>query len=428
MKFPVTIRFRKAECKIYGKTSANPYYRVCGYVAGKRRSSHHRKYADAKAAAEKLAREIASGSQVAALTNAQAQDALGKLKAFRRETGREVSLFESVAEYCEAARKLNGQTLTVAVDGFLSTVATVKRVALEEAVESFIAFRESKTKAAEGRRAALSFDHWRNTSYWLREFSDTFPGHAVCDLNREHLDLYLQRFAKQSPKSRNERRSILKMFFKWSVANDFLTPAHRLAEANHMQKEPTDAGQIECYKASELFTFLSEADEVLMPVLAMAGLAGLREKEILRLTWEEIWGVPGHIEVNAAKAKTRSRRLVEMCPALHQWLTPYEDSKGEVWTMGYKKFHEQFRQLQQSTKIRARRNGLRRGFVSAHLALYSNEGRTAQQAGNSPDIVHRNYKGLWTKAEGKAWFNVVPKDTAKNIIPLTGERPRSAAG
>lgn len=412
MKFPVTIRHHKAECKIYRKTEANPFYRVCGYVAGKRRTSHHRKYADAKTAAEKLAREIARGSQVAALTNAQAQDALAalsKLHALKRETGREVTLMESVAEYCEAARKLNGQSLGVAVDGFLSTVATVKRVLLSEAVEKFIAFREGKTKAAKGRLSALSFDHWRNTSYWLKEFSDTFPGHAVCDLNREHLDVYLQRFSKLAPKSRNERRSILKMFFKWSVANDFLTPAHRLGEANQMQTERNDGGQIECYKASELFTFLSEADKDLMPVLAMAGLAGLREKEILRLTWEDIWRVPGHIEVDAAKAKTRSRRLVEICPALQEWLRPYLACTGEIWTLGYKKFHERFRQLHLSTEIGARRNGLRHAFVSAHLVLYSDEGRTAQQAGNSPDIVHTNYKGLWTKAQGKAWFNLFPE-------------------
>jgi hypothetical protein len=42
------------------------------------------------------------------------------------------------------------------VDGFLSSVLTVKRIALHEAIEQFIAFRKDKTVAAEGRRPQLS--------------------------------------------------------------------------------------------------------------------------------------------------------------------------------------------------------------------------------------------------------------------------------
>ena len=42
----------------------------------------------------------------------------------------------------------------------------------------------------------------------------------------------------------------------------------------------------------------------------------LRTEELLRLTWKDVWRVPGHIEVTAGKAKTRQRRLVEICPAL----------------------------------------------------------------------------------------------------------------
>lgn len=40
----------------------------------------------------------------------------------------------------------------------------------------------------------------------------------------------------------------------------------------------------------------------------LGGLGGLRPEEAQRLTWEEIWRVPGHIEVKAGKAKTRCRR------------------------------------------------------------------------------------------------------------------------
>ena len=97
-------------------------------------------------------------------------------------------------EFCESAKKLNGHALHEAVDGFLTSVLAVKRIGLHEAIEQLIAFRKGKTTAAEGRRPQLSFDHWRNTGYWLREFAQTFPGHAVCDLTKQHLDACLGRF------------------------------------------------------------------------------------------------------------------------------------------------------------------------------------------------------------------------------------------
>ena len=162
---------------------------------------------------------------------------------------------------------------------------------------------------------------------------------------------------------------------------------------------------------------LEAASADLQPVLALAGLAGLREKEILRLTWQDVFRVPGHIEVGALKAKTRSRRLVEMCASLSQWLEPYRSRTEAIWPLDYKKFHEAFLGLRNELKIEHRRNGLRHSFVSAHYAMHGDEGRTAQQAGNSPAMVHKNYKGLMTKKDGEAWFAVAPA-SAENVIPL----------
>jgi hypothetical protein len=55
-----------------------------------------------------------------------------------------------------------------------------------------------------------------------------------------------------------------------------------------------------------------------------------------------------------------------------------------------------------------RNNGLRHGFCSFHYALYADENKTAQQAGNSPAMIHSNYKGLATKDDGEKWFAVFP--------------------
>lgn len=236
-------------------------------------------------------------------------------------------------------------------------------------------------------------------------------------MTKQHIDAYITKFAKAAPKTRNERRAVVRMFLAWAVEQDFLAPTHRLAEASQLKHESGDAGEIECYTAPELRAMLEAAPADLQPVLALAGLAGLREKEILRLTWRDIFRVPGHIEVSALNAKTRSRRLVEVCASLAQWLEPYRGRTGTIWPKGYQQFHAEFAALRADLRIQHRRNGLRHAFVSAHYALGGDEGRTAQQAGNSPAMVHHNYKKLMAKPEAEAWFAVSPQQLG-NVVQL----------
>lgn len=90
-----------------------------------------------------------------------------------------------------------------------------------------------------------------------------------------------------------------------------------------MRPERANTGETCFYTPRELAALLENADGSLCPLIAIGGLAGLRTAELLRLDWADVWRVPGHVEVTAVKAKTRQRRLVEICPALAAWLEPY---------------------------------------------------------------------------------------------------------
>jgi hypothetical protein len=63
-------------------------------------------------------------------------------------------------------------------------------------------------------------------------------------------------------------------------------------------------------------------------------------------------------------------------------------------------------------------NGLRHASCKYHFAAHANEKLTAQQAGNSPAMIHAHYKGLATEAEAAKWFAVKPAKSAKNVIRL----------
>jgi integrase len=309
--------------------------------------------------------------------------------------------------------------MSEAIAGFMRDAATVKSTPIGEAVEQFIESRQHKSDSKNGKRAQLSSSYTTHVNSWLREFAGTFPGVAVCELTKQHLNLYMQEHTEVGTKNRNDRRAAVKMFLNWAVNNDYLSFGHRLFEADGMAREIVETAETDYYRPDEFRKFLKKAGTELRPVIAIAGLAGLRGEEIMRLEWSDVWRVPGHIEISSSKSKTRQRRLVEICPALAAWLVPCRKKVGKVFPRGLHVFQREFLNLRREVlKIPDRRNGLRHGFCTYHFALHANENLTAQQAGNSPQMIHGNYKGLAVKTDAEKWFNVMPAKSADtNALP-----------
>ena len=421
MKFPQIIRHRRAEAKIYGKTDNYAFYRVGYYLAGKRHIRHFPTYTEAKTTAERIVRELANGSQAAALSSNQSRDALAslqKLEGFRQSTGKRVSLLAAVSEYVEAANKLPGHTLSEAVERFLNTVASVKQKDIGEAVEEFIAIDEPRTKATQGQRPQLSPKYAYNRAIQLRRFAEAFPNTSACDLGKEHLDALIGSLGDFSAKSRNHHRAAFRQFLQWAVRKDYLSRDHRLGEADAMRPERANTAEVEFYTSEEFQSLLENSENSMRAIIAIAGLAGLRTAELLRLEWSDVWHVHGHVEISKGKAKTRQRRLVEICPALTAWLEQYRTlTTGRLWTFHEITFQQYFLKLCNKVGVKRKPNGLRHSYCSFHYALHGNENLTSAQAGNSPAMVHSNYKGLVTKEEAEKWFNVMPAKS-DNVIAL----------
>jgi site-specific recombinase XerD len=420
MRFPEIIKYRRFQATIYGKGKNYPYYRLAYYAAGKRHIRNFRTYGETKTEADRKVRELANGSQAAALSAQQSRDALvalEQLQGFCQSTGRRVSLLAAVSEFVEASRKLNGRTMGEAVEGYLRNVASVKRKDLKEAVAEFLQVDAPRTHAANGQRAQLSAKYAYNRKLQLDRFADTFQNTAVNELSKEHLDKFIGSLDDFSAKSRNHYRAAVRQFLQWAVRKDYLAPTHRLLEADAMRPERANTSEIAFYTPREFATLLGNADASLRPAIAISGLAGLRTEELLRLIWEDVWRVPGHIEVTAGKAKTRQRRLVKTCPALAVWLKPYRLHKsGKLWISTESIFQKNFLKFCGDAKITRKTNGLRHAFCTYHYAAHANENLTGQQAGHSPAMIHSHYKGLATKAEAEKWFNVLPTKSAKNVI------------
>jgi len=425
-KWPKKVKHRgKVLAKIY-RSDSRAGYRVAWQAAeGRRMMKSFAAYggpAGALSFAEARVKELAAGSDTAKLTPKQAREALAirdALDTFHRKTGRAITPLQAVSGYIEAVRKLGEQhTLDAAVTGYLANVATVRRVRLADAIKEFRASYEAKTTAANGKRPQLSPVYAYMTGHYLSRLDTTFNGYDLGALTKDNLDQFFGALTDLAPKSRNHYRATIKTFLRWAVKKDYLPVTHRLLDAPAMKPEPLTAGDTDHYRPDELRQLLAAADAEFLPLLALGALAGLRPQEALRLTWEDVWRVPGHIEIKPAKAKTRRRRLVEMVPALAAWLRPYQQRTGSVWPLGVYCSQERFGELRASLKIPSRANGLRHAFCTYHFALHANENLTAQQAGNSPAMIHQHYKGLATRREAEAWFAVQPAEAPANIVNL----------
>jgi hypothetical protein len=158
VKFPKVIQHRKVEVTINEKKKSYPFYRLAYRVNGRRQMRSFSSYGEAKAEADKKLRELDMGSQSLSLTAKEVTDALvirDTLDADRRETGRTITALQAVTHYVQAAKLLGERPLGEAVEGYLQNVAVVRRKALSEVVENFVALRAPKAEAKDGKRSAL---------------------------------------------------------------------------------------------------------------------------------------------------------------------------------------------------------------------------------------------------------------------------------
>jgi integrase len=250
----------------------------------------------------------------------------------------------------------------------------------------------------------------------LARFCVDFGEFKIAGITVEELDNWL-RALPGSPKSRANYRANVGVLFSYAERRRMIdkNPILHTARPKLVDKPP------EIFTVDELHALLNAASTRapdVVPMLAIAAFAGIRDAEIKRLDWSEVDQKRGHIEVKSHKAKSARRRIVEMQPNLHEWLRPYAEMKGAVVPVNSRKKLDLVCNAAELT--RWPQNGLRHSYASYRLAAIHDAPRVASElAHTSPKMLYSTYRELVLPAEAERYWKIVPESKPENVVSFS---------
>jgi len=392
--FPIEVRKKSALVKIHlTPHRGTPFYTVVHHDAGGQRQRKVMRQLDmAIAYAETTAAALTSGAFSVLPLSGPARYEYERATGLLQSVG--VPLDVAVIQFVEATKALRGGTLTEAVQFFLKhdqRKLPVKTVA------------EVVAELLEDRRAnGVSKLHLRDLRIRLGHFTKAFSC-PIASVTPKEIGDYLNSM-EVAARTRHNHRTTVATLLSFAKSRGYL-PADHPGVAKSLKSAKT-VGNVEIFTCKEMAALLHAAEAEVIPALAIGAFAGVRSEELRRLDWDSVNLDEGFIEIKAANAKLKRRRLINICPALRLWLTPLAKSSGPIF-----KFQNLTNQLEKTAKragIQWKRNGLRHSFISYRVALLKNFDEVAHEAGNSPQVIKTNYLKVTTELEAKAWFAIVP--------------------
>lgn len=402
--FPQVVAKGNSRVTIYRqdrtKRGKGESFLVAYYEGAKRRLRAFASYPAARACAEQITGSVNNGD-VDTLVLDAAQKA-GYLRAVEavRPTG--IPLDVAAIQFADALARLQGRSLSEAVEFYSTRMLSVKRKPVSEVVDELLA---SKSSTSPGYVAELKKR--------LRMFADAFQC-DMADVSPKKIMVWADAHV-WGKRTRFNRLTQLRTLFNFAKTRGYY-PREEDALAG-IDIKWKNTGAIEVFTPDEMGRLLAVAKPEILPFLVIGAFAGLRSAEIARLDWSEVNISRRFIEVTAAKAKTASRRIVPIVENLAVWLAPYAKPSGPVCELVRPEKHA-YDCTARKAKLKWKRNGLRHSFVSYRLAVVKDAARVALEAGNSPRMIFQHYRELVHEEQAAEWFAIFPPGASK-IVPMT---------
>jgi len=225
------------------------------------------------------------------------------------------------------------------------------------------------------------------------------------------------------PRTRKNYIITLSTIFNYAISNEYtvVNPAEHVPRPILEDKPP---GILTPAEAENLLAAALDCMPEMAAPIAIGLFAGLRRSEICALDWSEIDLEARTLEVKAAKAKTRQRRIVTIQENLVEWLLKAEKKKGDV-APDVDLFGERLKHLVNGRAANDDKpgrpavvkewphNGLRHSFGSYFFGKTKNENLTSAEMGNSPDVVFKHYRAVVKQPDVERYWQITPYSVAK---------------
>lgn len=300
-------------------------------------------------------------------------------------------------------------------------------IPLHTAIEEYVVNRQRKHLVekrvreivdellAAKQQAGLSDRYIETLRTYLLRFADSFQTN-IGSVSTGAIERWLDSL-KIAPRSRNNVRQGVVTLFNFARRHGYLPKAER-TEAADVETVPNHGGDIAILTPAELSRLLRKSKPLYQLYFALAAFTGIRAGELLRLQWSEINFETGHIDVNARKAKTATRRLVPIQPNLAKWLAPYRGHTGKLFQS--RRVIDSAIKFARRMKIPWTANVLRHSYATYRLSILPDAGRVGLEMGNNPAKLFANYRELDRENHAQEWFAIEPPArSARKIIPLS---------
>ena len=415
-------KYRDCSIPIYSKPVGKyESFLVSYYSNGRRIQERAKTLAAARTKAKAAIRQMTEGSgRLIALTSVEVADYVAAIRTLRPLGN--VSLSDIASNYVAALELMpKGAKLRDAASDYAKAhkrKSDLAAVSVADLKDKFLAAKKAEE---------LSFRYIEDATSRLTKFATAFRCN-ISSVTAAQVTAWLDSI-KARGRTRNNYRNAVIALFRFARSQGHL-PRNEVTEAELVPVVQAKPSAIGIYTPDHLAKMLPIISPDLLPSVAIAAFAGIRSQEILRLTWEDIRFQHGDIVVAADKAKTASRRLVPILPALRAWLNHCNKNKKKTgpivtrfaqpqswnrsvgWDIARYNAKAKAANLPQIPRIH---NGMRHSFASYRLAITKDTAAVALEMGNSPRKLFENYRELVTPAEAKKWFAVMPAKGGKVI-------------
>ena len=343
-----------------------PRWRVSTFLNGRRKQRYFKTLAQANQWIQELKSTGCVASFWAALSSQEQLDLVG---AYRIAQQRSICLLEAALNFNSAA-KHNAITLPEAAQVYLAkkTSESLRQLSLQQIRWKLGLLTQAFGNKTPNTITPTHLEHWFAQRKWTRSTIDGV-------------------IAKIGP------------FFTWCVREGY-------CESNPCKavKRPrSDDSPPAIFTPPETKKLLQTAlryDPRLVPYLAIGLFAGVRPLEIERLTWADI--SDRYIEITAAKAKTRQRRLVSLLDNLKEWLA----LGGDLPLTNKRK---RLARVVQIAGLNWQPDIMRHSFASYHLAMHTSADKTALELGHRDSkMLFAHYRELVTQEAAQAYWSIRP--------------------